>query len=77
MKGTLNFSKVTSSGIVPAVVNIKTQSAANIAANLLIKVKGGDTSVAFNELSVVPPFENGLTATMTVVGITTNEVAVH
>ena len=46
-------------------------------ANIIIPVKGGDTSVAFSELSIVPPFENGLNATMTVVGITTNQVAVN
>jgi hypothetical protein len=77
IKGTINFSKPTSAGVVPAVVNITTATEGNRAANVLVKVSGGETSVVFSEISQVPAFHNGGTASMTVVGtITTNTVPV-
>lgn len=78
IKGSIAFSKTPSSGSVPAVVNISTASAGTIAANLIIKVKGGDASQSFNELSVVPPFETGISALMTIGGnIFSNQIAVN
>lgn len=76
LKGSISFSKTPARGTLAIVVNITTESAGNIAAQATVKVDGESAKQSFTELSIVPGFENGKDATLSLLGVTYNTVPV-